>query len=300
VADALKDEGRAASTETLPAQLAQRPQPPPFSVRRDDSRIRRRFGVAYFMLAVAVGAAVGFAIVLLGRSETPIRGHAGTARAVLWSAWTPQALGLQGAREIATHVGEHYRSVNGRQFLTVLAGRPLVRYLDSNEEPQTAPIDGFIIRNDIQESGAGAVGIEIGNTFVYNLCGDGGNCSLSGTPTSGRASLLRREAIELALYSFKYLRATAVVAFTPPTPTPSGRPKPALLFLRSEVAPALSRPLGATLPPQGNLTPTSLTLSEQDRLQNMTYPRTYHYDIQGPLADGGVVVTLTPPGVVIG
>ena len=43
------------------------------------------------------------------------------------------------------------------------------------------------------------------NTVQYELCGLGKNCSITeGKPTTRAAQLLRREALELALYSFRY------------------------------------------------------------------------------------------------
>src|SRR5947209_5781330 len=58
-----------------------------------------------------------------------------------------------------------------------------------------------------------------GNTIAYNLCGVGStNCSIGvGTPSPDRLLLLRREALELALYTFKYISGTQnVVAILPP------------------------------------------------------------------------------------
>src|SRR5205823_2550110 len=64
-----------------------------------------------------------------------------------------------------------------------------------------------------------AVSLLGGNTIAYNLCGIGGkNCAIGvGTPSTNRLLLLRREALELALYTFKYISsANNVVAILPP------------------------------------------------------------------------------------
>jgi hypothetical protein len=107
-----------------------------------------------------------------------------------------------------------------------------------------------------------------GNTIAYNLCGIGGsNCAIGvGTPTAARLLLLRREALELALYTFKYITGTTnVVAILPPghttqtgtlsskppSPSASSAPKPldvAVLFVRDELSPWLDQPLSGTLP----------------------------------------------------
>ena len=66
-----------------------------------------------------------------------------------------------------------------------------------------------------------AVSLLNGNTIAYNLCGIGGkNCAIGiGTPSSARLLLLRREALELALYTFKYVHGVEnVVAILPPGP----------------------------------------------------------------------------------
>ena len=79
-----------------------------------------------------------------------------------------------------------------------------------------------------------------------------------------RLLLLKREALELALYTFKYISGTQnVVAILPPgytssqntlTSTPHAKPVAtekvdlALLFLHEEPSPFLSQPVNATLP----------------------------------------------------
>ncbi len=66
-----------------------------------------------------------------------------------------------------------------------------------------------------------------GNTIAYNLCGIGGkNCAIGvGKPSTNRLLLLRREALELALYTFRYIGGTQnVVAILPPGHTEPPRP----------------------------------------------------------------------------
>ena len=105
-----------------------------------------------------------------------------------------------------------------------------------------------------------------GNTIAYNLCGIGSsNCTIAtGKATPDRLLLLRREALELALYTFKYIDGVQnVVAILPPghtiqgcsgiCPTPHQKTsvKPfdiALLFVRSELKPWLDQPLSNTFP----------------------------------------------------
>jgi hypothetical protein len=109
-----------------------------------------------------------------------------------------------------------------------------------------------------------------GNTIAFNLCGIGGrNCAIgSGTPSTARLLLLRREALELALYAFKYIHGVEnVVAILPPghaaqtstltkslpTSNSSASSKlvnTAVLFERQALAPLLSHPLTYSLPEQ--------------------------------------------------
>jgi hypothetical protein len=116
-----------------------------------------------------------------------------------------------------------------------------------------------------------------GNTIAYNLCGIGGkDCAIGvGQPSTNRLLLLRREALELALYTFRYIGSTQnVVAILPPghtataatlskKPPSSARTaatvKPvdiAVLFVRQELSPLLKHPLTQILPEQ---TPPSVT-----------------------------------------
>ena len=57
-----------------------------------------------------------------------------------------------------------------------------------------------------------------GTTAVFNLCGLGSNCAIAGgTPSTDRLLLLRREALELALYTFRYVHnVDNVVSILPP------------------------------------------------------------------------------------
>ena len=55
---------------------------------------------------------------------------------------------------------------------------------------------------------------------LFNLCGGGQNCSIrEGKPTVARSLVLRRESLELALYTFRYIKnINEVVVMLPPAP----------------------------------------------------------------------------------
>jgi hypothetical protein len=207
------------------------------------------------LVGLAIGAVV-VAIVVLSSGGS----HGPTAP---WSSWQPADGGSAGAREIADHVAPLYRisPVDQLAVVTVVG-------LSSSPPATTTASSGssglqVAVRPDPTSS---TVSLLRGKTIAYNLCGIGGsNCAIGvGQPSSDRLLLLRREALELAMYTFRYIGGvTNVVAILPPghnapTSTLSAKPpssnatnKPlnvALLFLHDELRPLLSQPLAAALP----------------------------------------------------
>jgi len=230
------------------------------SVPRDDFPHAGKFRAAMGLLAgLGVGALAVAAVLLIG-------GKKGSS-SVKWSSWQPSDSGLTGAREIADHIAPLYR-ISGTDQLAVVTVVNLANSaaaqaaVASGSQNQTSGLQIAVQPN----SSSGSLSLLTGNTIAYNLCGLGStNCSIGvGTPSPDRLLLLRREALELALYTFKYIAGTAnVVAILPPGHTTSlsctlcAKPnqhatvKPlnlALLFLHDELSPWLSAPLSATLP----------------------------------------------------
>src|SRR5205807_3244567 len=149
-------------------------------------------------------------------------------------------------QEIADYVAPYYRAAPSNQLAVVTAvnlNNP------SNPLQVVVPSSG--------NSGS-LVPLPASSTVVYNLCGIGSSdCSIGvGQPSSARLLLLRREGLELAMYTFKYISGiNAVVAVLPPGHTVQGctgicaKPqekrvtKPldiALAFDRSELQPWLA------------------------------------------------------------
>lgn len=214
-------------------------------------------GIGALLVAVAVAVSGG------GQSKPPAP----------WSDWTPSDGGTLGAREIADHVAPLYRLSAVDQLAVVT-----VVNLESTEQAAAA---AQAAANGTASSSSGlqvavrtnpsssAVSLLGGNTIAYNLCGIGGkNCAIGiGTPSTNRMLLLRREALELAMYTFKYINgAENVVAILPPghtqqtgtlskklptsDSTTSKSVDIAVLFVRQELQPLLTHPLRATLPEQ--------------------------------------------------
>jgi hypothetical protein len=229
--------------------------------RRESSPHAHKFRAATALL-------VGFALGALVVAGAILASHKGHTSSVAWSAWKPPDSGTAGATEIADHLAPLYRisDINQLAVVTVvnLANANAAAAQQSSGTTTTAPGGLQVaVRTDPRSS---AVSLLTGNTIAFNLCGIGGsNCSIGvGTPSTSRLLLLRREALELALYTFKYLSGTQnVVAILPPgyttqaciglCPKPNQRSttKPtdiALLFLHDELQPWLSQPLNQTLP----------------------------------------------------
>jgi len=255
--------------------------------RRERARLtsyRFRFGLVYFLLAALMGGAVGSFIVLAGR-PAPAENEA-------WSSWKPEGRENAYPTAIADHVAPRYRLPSGKQLVGVLAGPA---------EVQDLPIRAVLIqhesstptlRDDVEV-------IETGSSVLYNLCGTGTRCSiLEGDPTPARAQLLRREALELALYTFKYSDGVdSVIALLPVN---LGDPKDeqddttTALFLqakdfRDELQVPLRRTLAAPPPIAGaELDPTDGLVVDQ-----LTQRRLYLYDIQ-PTQDLSAIMRLAP------
>ena len=122
---------------------------------------RRRFGAAYLLLAVIVGAAVGLIVVLAGRDTT----HRQVADT--WSTWKPATAGTEGVREIARHVSPSYQLANGHQLLGVVAG-PM--QIPSTSRP--VPVSALLISSGIAGRTQERVDITFPNAGVfYQLCG---------------------------------------------------------------------------------------------------------------------------------
>jgi hypothetical protein len=184
------------------------------------------------MVAVAVAGLLLLGVALVGDGTTTrtieITGPP-------WSAWAPHQGGVDGPTQIAQHVGPEYKGADGRQLVAVTGG-PL-------------EVAGLPLTVALRQSAAqgGQIQLFEGKGVLYRLCGLGEKCSIaSGKPSTERHLLLRREALELALYSFRYLKdVNQVVVFMPPKK--GDDPSQALFFRPSDVARELGRPLTSTL-----------------------------------------------------
>jgi hypothetical protein len=201
------------------------------------------------LVAIGIAAVIGITVAIVGSSPG---GDAGPA----WSSWQPSTGGLQGATEIASHIAGAYRD-QGKQLVKV----------DANDISYKGIPLLVAMRKSAEEGGAIQVHDEKG--VLYQMCGLGVNCQIdSGKPSKERMLLLRREGLELALYSFRYLEDVKQVVVLIPA-TPGKAQTIALYFSRDELRPELDRPLTSSLLPKAPTTKT-VTLSPDARLVDQT------------------------------
>jgi hypothetical protein len=200
------------------------------------------------LVAIGVAALVGITIAIVGiapKDEGPA-----------WSEWKPTTGGLQGASEIASHIAVAYRD-QGKQLVKVEAndisykGVPLLVAL------RKSPEDG------------GNIQVHEEKGVLYQMCGLGVNCQIdSGKPSKERALLLRRAGLELALYSFRYLKDVKQVVVLIPA-SPGKAQTVALYFNKDALRPELDRPLTSSLLPKAPTT-EDVTLSPDATLVDQT------------------------------
>jgi hypothetical protein len=246
---------------------------------------RWRFAVAYLALALVAGTGIGAAMLLLQRPEE--------AQPPAWSDWRPVGRTTSYGAQIAEFVSAGYRGADGEPLTAAIAG------------PLTAaglPVQAILIRHD-PPIASGRREYELygaDTTVTYQLCGRPPLCSLEGgTMTEQQLLVLRRQALEFALYTFKYVAgADAALVLLPPdlAGTPEDRNDDrltAVYFRKQELAPELARPLRATLPATGQ--PPSAARDEADAAAVARLTRRNIFDYQfDRLQNDAALLVLTP------
>jgi hypothetical protein len=229
--------------------------------------------IAVGVVAIAAGTAL-----IIGRSPS----YSGPA----WSPWHPNGSGSGAAQEIADHVGPEYRLPNGQQLIQVTGGPLQVAGL-----PMTV-----VLRSD--PTANGAISVLSGNGVLYRMCGLGSNCSIDqGKASSQRGLLISREALELALYSFRYLSGVnQVVVFLPP-PNASTQPSRALFFRPDNLLPELNRPLYSTLGPHAPSVANITSSPDSTTVARLTNSAEYLFSLTQSNTDASVFLVLRPPSV---
>jgi hypothetical protein len=218
----------------------------------------RRFRLAYAFLGVCLAAAIaGFVVVvrLPPVKHTP------------WSLWRPSGEGVHAqTSSIAAHVNRGYRQVEA-----------LLRWPGRGDR-----LWAIALRKSPDSSDSVLYHGE--KSVIYELCGTGANCAIRGTRSE---ALLRREALELTLYTFKYVDKIDTVAVLLPPSDGSQGATDALFFRDSDLEKPLHKPLRRTFP----------RLQPPPRLRSIVGRLTggHDYDFQfGTVAQGAVLI-LSPP-----
>jgi hypothetical protein len=222
---------------------------------------RGRFAVAYLLLGAAVGLAVGGLIVLVQR-EGPQPGPP-------WSSWQPAAEATDSrVLEIAQHVGSSYKLPTGDQLVAVKVGGAQ----NGNSFGGVA----IVKKNDPRSLDKS---FQPENTAVFILCGDNPNtCAITqGNPAIARGAVLRREALELALYTMEYAHPIDnVLIFFPPR-RGDKKLSSTLFFSRGDLSSSLHHPLRRTLPQATPPVPGKIAPSEEKTVNDLTASRLYDY-----------------------
>jgi hypothetical protein len=244
-------------------------------------RYTARVAIAYVCLGLALAAAITAFVVLVFRP-----GH---KAGLPWSSWKPTTSSqTDGTKQIADHVGGEYRlSAGGRQLVAVVPSAATVTSGTTNIAVKAIAVE------KVPQSSNGMSVIYNPKMQVYQLCGLGQNCSIStGTATKTRGRLVRREALELALYTFKFIPSIdSVAAFMPPPPGQAATE--VVFFQKSELKDQLDRPLAQTLSSSPAPLPSDPDTSEVATIDSTTLPYLYTYQLQA-LQTGGAALILAP------
>jgi hypothetical protein len=277
--------GRPTSPDGTPNLIELPPEPTPLnpepassSPPPGPSQFRNRFGFLLGALAgVFIAVALVAAIIIADQNRSSDARDAGLA--ANWSRWQPSDTTIDGgAQEIADHVGAEYKHPDGKQLVQIKGGA-LPDQLKLKIHSSTI--------TDIE-----------GTRVLYQLDGLGDNGSIEGgKPSTTRLKVIHREALELALYTFRYLPDAESVTMMLPPPPPTDDEKQAaalanatgqaapstpisVLFYRpGDLKPQLQVPLGQTLGPKAPNTDT-YSGPEADTVETLTLSNRFNLEQQ--------------------
>lgn len=260
---------------SLPAPIV---PPPRIAASREGAhhgRFRLGYGSLLAVLAL-VGVGTFFAIDRAPSHKAGVAGGGG------WAAFAPSQSGELGAIEIAQHVAPHYRAADGKQLVNVVASR---NTLQDGQLGFLRVLYQVIQPEDAAKRGDSEI-VRVNDAIQYSLCGTGTSCAIPGAKTAARFDLVRREGLELALYTFRYDPAVDNVSvFLRPSTAPAPFEGYVLVFRRDvleRLAPELlSRPLEQSLPgAEQQLGPSQLTTAGIDQIGRWTSPFLYLFQYQ--------------------
>jgi len=238
-----------------------------------------RFQFVYGILIGVAIAALAAAVIAFSHNDS-----SQTTALSTWSNWQPTRGGGDPIQQIVDHVAPEYRLPSGKQIVAVTGG--------------PSQIEGIplvvALRSDPTKNGDTNI-LENKNVVLYRMCGLGKDCAIKeGKPSAERGLYLRREALELALYTFNYVSdIDGVVVLMPPVP--GAKPSHAVFFRQQDVEPSLENPLVDTLP---GPTPNVKTLMHSSNLpivNSITAPLQFDFSVtQDNTNNRGYLVLDTP------
>ncbi len=248
---------------------------------------RSKFLLAYVVLAAIVGiAAAAFLVFAQADSTRTPAAAAAEGPPAAWNGFRPQGFEADQVHQIATYIASTYHLPGGHELVAVKASIP-------PSYQNALVITDYAV--SISSGGQSSYDvIPAANSVSYELCGLGKQCAIaSGKPSVARSRLLRREALELALYTFHFEPSIqTVVTYMPPAP--GDKASFVLLFLRSQLAGALARPISATLPETKPPLPDAMSAPEATTVDGLTAPDLYRFSFTRG-QDGGVWLVFNPP-----
>lgn len=263
---------------------AAEPLAPSLAASDEKSRryFSRRFTAVYVVLGIIlVGSIAAFVVFALRPTISPT---------AAWSSWRPSGGGgtAKVAKEIADHVAPEYHLAKGSQLVAVVPSPPAVTAGTQNVAINAVAVHSAATGNtDVTQ-------LEPGKTEMYSFCGLGTHCSIAtGQPSQTRGQLVRREALETALDTFKYISPIdSVIVFMPPNKNIPNQTT-VLFFQRQNLADRLKQPLKTTLPLSKPPLPDELNRAEGPTIDALTLPSLYVSNLT-QLQSGGALLILTP------
>jgi hypothetical protein len=241
-----------------------------------------RFQFVYGILIGVAIAALAAAAIVFTRDDSKQ-----TVALSTWSAWQPTRGNGDPVQQIVDHVAPEYRLPSGKQIVAVTGGPSQVEGI---------PLVVALV-SDPAKNGATSI-LENKNVVLYRMCGLGKYCAIKeGKPSKERGLYLRREALELALYTFNYVaNIDAVTVLMPPSKI-GEKPKHAVFFRPEDVQPSLQNPLVDTLPGPTPSVKSVMTSRNLPIVNSITAPLQFDFSVtQDNTNSRGYLVLDTPKG----
>ena len=278
------------------------PRPATAAERATTSRAERahasayytRFSFAYAILVMVAIAGVAALVLILV--------HLHTAKQPHWSTFVPTGSPLAMKLQIATRVSSEYKQSTASRLVTVfpsaLDAPQIVQSSSGQQQAVQIPISLIAVQADSstgQHEQGDFTFYHPESTVAYSMCGfvdSQQNCGVSTASAADPAGLFHREALELALYTLKYVPGVdAVVTYLPPPANPNAAAT-AVFIARTDVKPNLHLPLVRTLEPQQILLGSGVP--DGGHVAALTRARVYTTDYQTLPGDGTAALELTP------